>query len=318
MNVLFVTSNRIGDAILSTGLVAYMVDTYPGLRLTVACGPLAAPLFTATPGLERVISIAKAPYGSHWVRLWRETILRRWSAVVDLRGSLLAYCLVTPRRRVFSSGLQTVHKVAQLAGFLGISPPPSPRIYLNADHRAAAAQLIPGDGPVLALGPTANWGGKVWPAERFAATVVQLTGPNGILPGARVALFGGPGEEAMAAPLRDAIPAESCIDLIGRVDLPTASACMARTAMFIGNDSAPMHLAAATGTPTLGLFGPSKEAVYGPWGPNGAAVRTDLSYDEIVGAPGYDYRSHETRMGSLAVDKVVAATVALWRRTRPE
>ncbi|MCZ6524539.1 MAG: glycosyltransferase family 9 protein, partial [Alphaproteobacteria bacterium] len=79
-----------------------------------------------------------------------------------------------------------------------------------------------------------------------------------------------------------------------------------------------MHLAAAAGTPTLGLFGPSKESLYAPWGAHTAVARTALSYDDIVGAPGYDYRRHESHMGSLSVDRVEAAAEARWRRSRGE
>src|SRR3546814_13431024 len=83
--------------------------------------------------------------------------------------------------------------------------------------------------------------------------------------------------------------------MIGKVELPVLAAALRRCAFYIGNDSGLMHLAAASGTPTLGLFGPSRERVYGPWGEKTASVRTDLSYDEIVQQPGYDYRRSETR-----------------------
>ena len=62
-----------------------------------------------------------------------------------------------------------------------------------------------------------------------------------------------------------------------------------------------MHIAAAVGAPTLGLFGPSREAHYAPWGPRAAAVRTAASYDELVGAPGYDHRTADTLMDTLTV-----------------
>ena len=112
----------------------------------------------------------------------------------------------------------------------------------------------------------------------------------------------------------NAIPRERRIDLVGQTDLLTAYACFERCALYVGNDSGLMHLAAASGMPTLGLFGPSKVELYGPWGANAAAVRTDLSYDEILAQPGYDHRKSDTHMGSLSVEKAVAAAEALWRR----
>ena len=78
-----------------------------------------------------------------------------------------------------------------------------------------------------------------------------------------------------------------------------------------------MHLAAAAGAPTLGLFGPSRDEVYAPWGGAAAAVRTPESYDALVGRPGYDRRTTGSLMGSLAVETVVDAAAALLRRTAP-
>ncbi len=116
---------------------------------------------------------------------------------------------------------------------------------------------------MVALGPTANWSGKVWPAERFVALFREL---EHSLPGAVPVVFAGPGEaeRAMAAPVLEALP--QAIDLRGRLSLPEVSACLMRSALFIGNDSGLMHLAAAAGTPTLGLFGPSRADEYAPVG----------------------------------------------------
>lgn len=313
MKVLFITSNRIGDAVLSTGLVAWMVDNVRDLRLTVACGPLAAPLFEAVPGIERIIPMHKGRYGAHWFRLWREVWWKRWGLIVDLRGSLISQGLRSTRRKVMLFHNESSHKVAQLAGFMKLRPTPAPRIYVARAHEAEAARLIPGGGPVLAVAPTANWIGKIWPAERFVEAIRRLTAEGGILPEARIAVFGGPGEEALARPVLDAFPAARVIDLVGTVDLLTAAACLRRCALFVGNDSAPMHLASASGIPTIGLFGPSKDIVYGPWGQRGLAVRTDLSFDEITRAPGYDHRLQKSWMESLSVDKVVSEAEEFWR-----
>jgi ADP-heptose:LPS heptosyltransferase len=62
------------------------------------------------------------------------------------------------------------------------------------------------------------------------------------------------------------------IDLIGKLELPQAAACLARCQLFVGNDSGLMHLSAASGTPTLGLFGPTPAAEYAPAGRCAAAV----------------------------------------------
>jgi ADP-heptose:LPS heptosyltransferase len=90
----------------------------------------------------------------------------------------------------------------------------------------------------------------------------------------------------MAAPLLDALP--GAIDLVGRLTLPEVSAVLARAALFIGNDSGLMHMAAAAGSPTIGLFGPTDAATYGPAGPRAVAVKArtmaDITVDQVVTA----------------------------------
>jgi heptosyltransferase III len=309
MRILFVTSNRIGDAVLSTGLIGHLLDRYPDARFTVACGPAAAGLFAAMPRLDQLVVLAKRRFGAHWLGLWAGVVGRVWDLVVDLRASALAWLVIARERRVFRSGGEG-HRVVELGRLLGLDLPPAPVVWLSDAHRRRAQALLP-DGRWLALGPTANWGGKQWPAERFATLAARLTAPGAPLAGARIAVFGGPGEQPAAAPLLDAMP---CVDLIGQLDLATAAACLARATLYVGNDSGLMHIAAASGTATLGLFGPSREAHYAPWGPRAAAVRTDLSYDEILATPGYDYRSAATHMGTLGVDKVEHAATALLDR----
>ncbi len=312
MNVLFVTSTRIGDAVLSTGLLDHVLRARPGARVTVACGPAAAGLFAGVPGLARVIAMPKRRYGMHWVDLWRQVVPTAWSLVVDLRGSALGWALLARERRVYRTSEALVHRVRQLSDLFALPEPAAPRLWTLPAHEAAAAKLIPSGGPVLALGPTANWIGKQWPAERFVDLVERLTSATGILPGAPVALFGGPGERAAAQPLLDAIPAARRIDLVGTVDLLTAYACLQRSALYVGNDSGLMHMAAAAGIPTLGLFGPSRDEHYAPWGPKGAVARA-VPYDKIFPAD-YDWRNTGTLMGSLSVESAVAAAEELWRR----
>jgi ADP-heptose:LPS heptosyltransferase len=314
VRILFITATRIGDAVLSTGLLGHLVDRHEGARFVIACGAEAAPLFEAVPGLERVIKLTKRRFCLHWIALWAKLAPRRYDLIVDLRGSLIAWCLRASERRVFRPDASLGHRVRQLGLTLGLDPPPSPRLWTLPRHDEAAARLIPGNGPVLAVAPTANWPGKVWPAERFAELIARLTGAGGILPSARVAVFSAPHERDAARPVAQSVPADRRIDLAGGLDLLTAYACLKRCALFVGNDSGLMHLAAAAGTPTLGLFGPSKDTLYAPWGKAGSAVRTDLSYDEIVSRPGYDHRRTGTLMESLSVEKAEAAARDLWAR----
>ena len=113
----------------------------------------------------------------------------------------------------------------------------------------------------------------------------------------------------------DALPAERVLDLVGGVDLLTAAACLRRCRAFLGNDSGLMHLAAAAGIPTLGLFGPSHTRRYRPWGPHAAFLRTPESYDELVRRAVPPGQAEVTLMGGLSVEAVFEATEYLLART---
>ena len=320
MRILFIGPNRIGDSVLASGLLDHLIREHPEARLTIACGVAAAPLFEAVPGLESLIAMTKAYRGAHWWRLWRRVVLRRWDMVVDLRRSVIPWTILARRRFVApsSSAQPPEHAVVTFARALGLEQhPPAPHLWVGDVHRRHAESLIPAGGDVLAIGPTANWAGKIWRAENFLEAVRQITGASndpGAMPDARVAVFGAAAERAIAAPLLEALPPERVIDLVGSIDLPTAAACLARCEIYIGNDSGLMHMAAAMGAPTLGLFGPSLPERYGPWGPHTDWVRTDKDLDEIVGAPGYDHRTAATQMDSLPVGRVVNAAMGLRRR----
>jgi len=290
MRILFVTSNRLGDAVLSTGLLDHLIRAHPDARITVACGPAAEGVFARMPNRERTIVLDKRPYSLHWLPLWASAATTLWDLVVDIRGSALAWLVPTRRHAVMRR--RSGHKTAQLAAVLGLHAPPLPVMWTAAEDRARAAALLPAGRPVIGLGPTANWPPKIWPAERFAALFCALQA--GPLPGVVPAVFAGPGAEeaATAAPLLAALP--DPIDLVGKLSLPQAAACLARCALFVGNDSGLMHLAAAAGTPTLGLFGPTQAHEYAPSGPHAAAV---LSASE--------------RMADLAVEAALTAATRL-------
>lgn len=318
MKLLFVTSNRIGDAVLSTGLLNHVLRDHPDTQTTIACGPAAAPLFTETPGLDRIIVLEKQPRAKHWRQLWRETVRTRWDLVIDLRASALAYFLWARERHVFKPSDAAVHQVVRLSQFLDLPEIASPGLWLGQKQIIAAKRAIPPGPPVLAVGPTANWAGKQWPASRFAELILRLIAPGAILEDARVAVFGAEGERLAARPVLDRIPKERRIDCIGRFDILTAAAALQECTFYIGNDSGLMHISAATYTPTLGLFGPSREEIYGPWGTHCAAVRTELTYEELAATPQFHPARRETLMGSLAVETVEAAAIDLWRRCHPE
>ncbi|KAA2214300.1 glycosyltransferase family 9 protein [Teichococcus oryzae] len=275
MRILFVTATRIGDAVLSTGLLDHLLRSYPEARITVACGPVAEGVFARMPRREATIVLEKQSFSRHWLSLWRQVAGRRWDLVVDLRGSALAWLVPAGRRAVMRGGRRPGHRIGHLAGVLGLQPAPHPVAWFNGADMARAAALLQGGGPFIALGPSANWAGKVWPPERFVALFRALTAPGGPMPGARPVILAGPGalEAAMVAPVLQALP--DALNLSGQLELPEAAAVLSRCALFVGNDSGLMHLSAAAGVPTLGLFGPTPADEYAPVGRQARAVLAD-------------------------------------------
>lgn len=312
--ILFVTSTRIGDAVLSTGLLAHLVETCPEARFTIACGRVSASLFAGVPRLERVLPITKGRYAKHWFQLWAATVPFRWDTVVDLRRSALPWMLCAKTR--IRSGMPdpNVHRVVSNAKALNLGEPPAPRLWTLERHRIRGAELIPAGGPVLAIGPTANWTGKTWAMDRFIDLTRRLTAPGAPFADARVAVFSAPGEAAAVQPLLDAMSPERCLAITGEADLLNVYAALARCDFYVGNDSGLMHMAAAGGVPTLGLFGPSRDDVYGPWGDNCAVVRTPERFEDLFPAPGCDPATVGTLMGGLSVAAAEAAALELWGR----
>jgi len=315
MKILFITSTRVGDAILSSGLLSTLIAKHPKARITIACGPAAAPLFGTVPNLDRLIVLDKMMFSLHWVAMWTSVVGSFWDIVVDLRNTPMSYLLAAGKRFRFGRNKGPGHRVLQLAGVMGLSDtPPPPQIWLSDTVLEKAKTLIPDGPPVLAIGPTANWSAKTWRPSSFVDLINRLSGPNGILPGARVAVFGRDDERPMALRVIDAIPQDRRIDLVGLLDLLEVGACLERSAFYVGNDSGLMHLAAAVGVPTLGLFGPSLDELYAPWGPLSAAVRADKSFDEIF-PENFNHRETGTLMDSLTADTVEKAARSLWQRT---
>jgi len=315
MKVLFITSTRIGDAILSTGLLEQLRIENSEIEVTIACGPAAAPLFEAFPGLKKIIVLDKMLFSLHWVLLWSLTIGTFWDVVIDLRNAPITHVLRRRKRYTLPRTRDDLRRVEQISRVLNLPGIVSPRLWTNERHENLAKELLPAGEKIIAIGPTANWEAKTWRSEFFAELIERLISTKGIFPNSCVMLLGRDDERPSALRLINSIPEQRLIDLLGKIDLLTAYACLKRSLFYIGNDSGLMHLAAASGIPTLGLFGPTREELYAPWGENAATIRTPVPFDNIF-PEGFEHRTSESLMDSLTVDMVEDAASALWRKAR--
>jgi ADP-heptose:LPS heptosyltransferase len=129
-------------------------------------------------------------------------------------------------------------------------------------------------------------------------------------------VLGGRDEANLGRDLKEVVARGQLIDLAGKVDLLTAFACLKRARLFIGNDSGAMHLAAAAGAPTLGLFGPSDERQYGPWGEHARAIRGARTLAQIEQV---DPKLNQAicHMMDLGVEPVLRAAEQLLAETEP-
>jgi len=310
LRILFITATRIGDAVMTTGLLKHLLETYPQAKVTIACGPLAADLFRAVPNLERLILIKKRTYNRHWIELWRACIGTRWDLIIDLRNSAITRLLRAKERHCKTKSNTGEAKIAEYAQLLHLKKPPLPFLWTDETAKQNAKEAMPGQGPVLALGPSANWPPKQWPAERFAALAQGLTAPGAPLAGAKIMIIAAPHELDQLKPLFAALPAEQVLTLVGH-DLLTVAACLARATLFIGNDSGLSHMAAAMQTPTLALFGPGFEKIYAPSGSHAAVLRSPIATSALLARLPYPGAREPNLMEEITVDAALKAAKRL-------
>jgi ADP-heptose:LPS heptosyltransferase len=274
--------SRPTDAILASGVVKRLHDEIPHAAFTIVAGPRSQPLFRDVPGLRRRLEYPAAGLAAG-MKLWSQLRGKRWGLILDTVGVPASRYLGAERRTVKPETLDPEHLVLQAARLLKLEDdPPAPFLFTGREIESLADTLVADDGrPILALGPGGGWIGKRWPAERFSFTVAQLTGEAGPLRGARVMVVGGGGDARVSEPIRRALPPSRLIDLTGQTDLLLAYACLKRARLFIGNATALMHLAAASGTPTIGLLGPTDDELYRPWGARTVTVRGPRSFEEV-------------------------------------
>ena len=182
--------------------------------------------------------------------------------------------------RLRGKALAGVHLVEQAAQTLQLDEIPAPKLFIGRDNREAADALItPGEGPILAVGPGADWIGKRWPADRYAKVAISLLGEGGPLAGGRLMIVGEEADRDAARTVRSAVKRERVIELQGRLTRLQTAAALSRATLYLGGDSLWTQLAVAAGAPAVAVFGPSDETLKRPW--TGVAVRGPRTLQEF-------------------------------------
>ncbi len=159
------------------------------------------------------------------------------------------------------------HRIAQYRLLLGQDPEvpaPLPVLASPSAVRERWKEWIGGEGPLVGLVPGSNAPARRWPAARFASLAGVLRSE-----GYQVVVVGGAAEVELTARVADAAPGVR--DAGGKTDLPDLAALLSLCAVVVTNDTGPMHVAAAVGTPTVTLWGPSDPDEVAP--PGGRQVR---------------------------------------------
>lgn len=294
--ILFIRTDRLGETLLAVPAAMALRAASPQAHLTLLVQPALQPLLAGAPGIDEVLAYDDTAPPQWWRRALRlgralrprrfdlvvvsnpkkELHLAVWLAGIPVRvgygrkwGGLLT------RRVVDRKALGERHEVEYNLDLVqvlvgGALPTPNPqwRLPRFEPEQREVLQLLERHGirqpdPFLAVHPWTSNPVKRWPAARYRELVRVMAQR---LP---VVLIGGPEEREL---LSQVVPADHprVIDLVGQVSLRQLAALLRCAALLVSNDSGPVHLAAAVGTPTVVLFGGSSPAA-GPrrWGPCG-------------------------------------------------
>lgn len=297
--ILVFQSGFLGDVVLTTPLLAALRRRFPRAWLAIAVTPAAAPLVAAHPAIDALLVDDKHGEGRGTAGLWRlASRLRRERFTIavaahkSLRTALALRAAGIPRRIGFATApgarlyTERVPRPADrhdrdrllelLRPFGGLAPeePSVPWIAIDEAARARADELLaPLAGRSLAaICPGAAWRTKRWPAHAYGALVRALEDD-----GVACVLLGAPDERPITTAVRVAAGGRG-LDLAGATDLAAFAAVLARAAIVVTNDSAPMHVASALGVPQVAIFCATVPAQgYGPLGPRAVVVEKDLA-----------------------------------------
>ncbi len=281
----------LGDMVLTTPLLAELARQGP---VDVVATPANAGLLANHPAVRELVVYEKrqADRGlSGLLRLARRLRERSYSAAYLAQGSarsaMLALLAGIPRRVGFASSagrwlyteqmpyredLHHAERLWRLAAPAGAEPTLQdllPHLVPGPAEEGAAAAILDAqstdDGrPLVVLAPGSVWGTKRWPYYPALAAALASR--------ARIAIIGGAGDAELAAEIAAAVAGAdgaAVADATGRLSLLASAALVRRASVLVTNDSLPLHLASAVGTPTVAIFGPTvPEFGFGPLAPH--------------------------------------------------
>lgn len=302
--ICLIKPSSLGDVAQALPILHALRWRFPGAHISWLVNRAYAPLLRPIRELNEVIEFDRSSYKPADPRSWRRfseflrgLTRRRFDLVVDLQCLLRSGLMTAATRASIRIGLQSAREGAGLfythvaqdachqlavdrywmvADLLGAGN--LPKVFdlgLTLQEREQARQrLATLPRPLVGVNPGARWETKRWPADRFAQVLQEASrGDDG--PGA-VVILGGPGEEPMAHECAQGlrIPA---VNLCGKTELRELAAILAECDLLLTNDTGPMHLASAVGTPTVSLFTCTSPQRAAPFGESHRIIQTSVS-----------------------------------------
>jgi lipopolysaccharide heptosyltransferase II len=305
-NILLIQLGDIGDVVLSVPSLRALRENFPEARLIVAVREKAGELIAACPWVDGVISInqQKRPrleevryqtsFFAHLrhfhfdlsinLRLGDRSAILAFLAGARQRISFYAHDGQLWQNRVSTHLNLLDYEIGQyvadyysslLAAYNVRTPHALPQLEVPAEKLKQAealfvAEQVSPDQPVIALQPFSLWPYKELETPKYVELIRTITSTYGF----PVILVGSPEESARASAIAEGAGTK-VHNLAGKTSIGMLAAVLKACALFIGVDSAGMHIAAAVGTPTVSIFGPSSSASWAPRGHEHLVVRRD-------------------------------------------
>ncbi|MBI5902502.1 MAG: lipopolysaccharide heptosyltransferase II [Deltaproteobacteria bacterium] len=335
-SILVRAPNWIGDAVICLPALECLKGRYPRARITVLAKSRVIPVFENNPRLDGIIEYDdKGRHGGlkGRFRLRGEVRKRGFDMAVLFQNAFdaafIAFISGIPERVGYARDLRTrlltrpvavteeikrrhqAHYYLNIVNVLGgqCASIPMPRLYVSEKEDAWALRFLEensaGSTPVIGAAPGASYGpAKRWTAEGFAAVLSRLSAKYKAIP----LIFGGRDDAKACVEVSGRINTRH-IDLCGRTNLRESIALLRRLKVFITNDSGPMHLSAALGTPTVAIFGSTSPRLTGPLGEKTAVVVASMEC-----SPCFDRKcryGHYRCLTSIGADTVAEKAEAL-------
>ena len=273
MKILVISSNLIGDTILSTGVIQFFLNKYINSKFTFVIGPTASQLYDHFPNLEKRIIVQKKKYNLHWFKIIKSCFFTKWDIIIDFRSSMISYVLFHRKKFIFKKN-NISHHLDQLTNFFKFDCF-NLMIHNSNKEVKEVEKTISKQFKHVVICPGGNWKPKLWSVINFVKLMKNIKQDYSNV---KFLIVGSLNEKKYYfQDIVNEINKNDIVDLMG-ASLTLTSAYMKKSNLFIGNDSGLMHLSAASNLATIGLFGPTNDKIYAPKGNICFVVRTNEDY----------------------------------------